>query len=102
MILENLSPDIAGKIRDYDVSVGGRSCLSHTQVKSHLSELLNHQPKNPLAALNWHVSFEKIHPFGDGNGRVGRMLYAWHCQRNGNAYITFTDADKFGYYGLFK
>lgn len=31
-----------------------------------------------------HCMFEQIHPFIDGNGRTGRMLWAWQMLRNGN------------------
>lgn len=30
-----------------------------------------------------HVAFEMLHPYCDGNGRTGRMLWAWHMQRLG-------------------
>lgn len=30
-----------------------------------------------------HVAFESLHPFMDGNGRSGRLLWAWHMQRLG-------------------
>lgn len=34
----------------------------------------------PFAA---HVAYEKLHPFMDGNGRSGRVLWAWQMQREG-------------------
>ena len=33
--------------------------------------------------LDFHARFEAIHPFGDGNGRVGRMLLVKECLRHG-------------------
>lgn len=32
--------------------------------------------------IEFHVKFEKIHPFQDGNGRVGRMIMFRECLKN--------------------
>lgn len=30
-----------------------------------------------------HIAFEMLHPYTDGNGRTGRILWAWHMRRVG-------------------
>jgi len=33
--------------------------------------------------FQFHVAFETLHPFTDGNGRLGRMLWYWHMEQLG-------------------
>jgi Fic family protein len=51
---------------------------------------------------NDHVSFEKVHPFVDGNGRVGRMLMNWTRQKCGMPILVIFDDDKQNYYDWFR
>jgi Fic family protein len=81
-----------GVIRNEQGWIGGASPLdAHlvTPPPSELSALLddlitfvNREDVDPVAqAAISHAQFEIIHPFGDGNGRVGRVLVAWVLTR---------------------
>ena len=48
--------------------------------------------------LDFHVHFEAIHPFQDGNGRVGRLLMFKECLRYGHVPFIITDELKMFYY----
>ena len=77
--------DIAGKYRDYLVRVGSYIAPDWQDVQKlmhQLIKLINNSRLNPaeLAARS-HYQFERIHPFGDGNGRIGRLIMnsiLWH------------------------
>ena len=48
--------------------------------------------------LDFHVRFERIHPFQDGNGRVGRLVMFKECLANGQVPFIITDELKMFYY----
>lgn len=48
--------------------------------------------------VEFHVRFERIHPFQDGNGRVGRMIMFKECLKNGIVPFIILDKDKLFYY----
>lgn len=48
--------------------------------------------------LNFHVLFERIHPFQDGNGRVGRLVMFWQCLQAGIVPFIITEDLRLYYY----
>ena len=48
--------------------------------------------------LDFHVRFERIHPFQDGNGRVGRLIMFWQCLQSNTAPFIITDDLRLFYY----
>jgi Fic family protein len=67
-------------------------------VESDLDALLDayHKLKNVTIEdiIDFHYKFECIHPFGDGNGRVGRMIMFKECLKNGIMPFIVLDDDK--------
>ncbi|MEA2036047.1 MAG: Fic family protein [Nanoarchaeota archaeon] len=77
--------DISGKYRDYRVRVGDYVPPDWQDVSSLMNKLVrfvNNSKLNSVElAARAHYRFESIHPFGDGNGRIGRLLLnfiLWH------------------------
>jgi Fic family protein len=59
----------------------------------------NKERLHPLVvAVYFHVGFEVIHPFIDGNGRVGRLLMNFILHRNGYPMVNIPNKDKLRYY----
>ena len=48
--------------------------------------------------LDFHVQFERIHPFQDGNGRVGRLLLFWQCLQAAIVPFIITEELRLFYY----
>lgn len=70
----------------------------HQQMKSLLSDYHQTRQHRLEDILDFHVRFEQIHPFQDGNGRVGRLLMFKECLANDIVPFIITDELKMFYY----
>lgn len=70
----------------------------HDQMKALLAAYDVQQEKELEELLDFHVRFERIHPFQDGNGRVGRLVLFKECLARGMVPFIITDDLKLFYY----
>jgi Fic family protein len=86
-IFKDTKPDIAGRIRNYSVRVGPHVAPDWHNIETLMKQLVEFMNKSNLnsveLAARAHYIFEKIHPFGDGNGRIGRLLMNYLLWKNG-------------------
>lgn len=82
--------------------VAGADTTAPKDVKSEMRALLSYYNALKCVTLNdileFHVRFERIHPFQDGNGRVGRLLMLWQCLQSGVVPFIITEQIRYYYY----
>ena len=98
-------PDISGKFREYLVTVGLYLAPDWQDIEKLMKELISFINKANLEKMNpvelsgrAHYRFEKIHPFGDGNGRIGRLLMNYILWYSGYPMIIIEQKRRASYY----
>lgn len=109
MLLVGIDDGIAGRFRKEHefVRVGTFIAPAPEHIDLMMDRLLEEYTNNlttyPLDAVaRFHLEFETIHPFNDGNGRIGRALINLHLQHIGFPNIIIRDKEKQEYYRGFK
>ena len=93
------------KIGDYKLienEVGDTETCPVNEVKQRLVKLLKNYNSKKNVTINdiidFHYEFEKIHPFQDGNGRVGRLIMLKECLKHNIVPIIINEELKLFYY----
>ena len=105
-LFRDSKPDIAGQLRGVQVWIRGSKHVppSPVEVRPLLLELLRFVKRNRLKihpvqlAAEFHFRFEDIHPFVDGNGRVGRLAMNLLLSEEGYPLLDIPYTKRQGYY----
>ena len=94
-----------GDYKRFENEVGGKETTKPSDVPKAMKKLLKEYNANKHKLLkeiiDFHYKFENIHPFQDGNGRVGRLIMFKECLRNGiTPFIISDDIKQYYYRGL--
>lgn len=91
-----------GEYKSLPNEVGGMDTCLPENVRQEMKLLLsqyNSKSKHSLEEIiDFHQKFECIHPFQDGNGRVGRLIMFKECLANNEVPFVITDELKLFYY----
>lgn len=105
-LLESTKPDLAGKIRQHQVAISGSGFMppSPIEVPVLLDEFFrwytkSRQTLHPVElAACVHLKLVTIHPFGDGNGRMSRLLMNFVLNKHGFPLLNIPYENRASYY----
>lgn len=109
MLIENIDGNISGRFRkehEY-VRVGSHIAPAPEHLERMIEKALvryssDHETYFVDKIANFHLYFETIHPFNDGNGRIGRVIINYQLYRLGFPGIIIRDKEKNTYYRGFQ
>lgn len=109
MLLANIDESIAGRFRkahEY-VRVGTHIAPAAEHIERMIEAILveyssNHTLYFVDKIAKFHLDFESIHPFNDGNGRIGRLLLNYQLFRLGFPGVIIRDKEQKTYYDAFN
>ncbi len=109
MLMSNIRDEIAGRFRkegEY-VRVGSHIAPAPKEINGSLEKMFSEynaaSHENIIKRIaRLHLAFEYLHPFNDGNGRIGRVINNYLLIREGFVPINIKFIDRKKYYDAFK
>jgi len=109
MLIGNINDDIAGRFRKIGeyVRVGAYIAPAPEHIDKAIENIIveytsEHDAYFVDKIAKFHLDFENLHPFNDGNGRIGRVLINYQLQHLGFPNLIIRDKEKQKYYDGFK
>ena len=108
MLITAIRDEIAGRFRiigEY-VRVGSHVAAAPEHIELMIDGIISehnndHESYFIEKIAKFHLEFENVHPFNDGNGRIGRVLINWQLIRLGFPPIIIRNKEKSDYYDSF-
>lgn len=93
---------VVGDYKKLPNEVGGLKTTEPKNVVKEMKKLIQWYESIEKVTINeiieFHAKFEKIHPFQDGNGRIGRIIAFKECLKNSIVPFIILDKEKLFYY----